>query len=375
MRYAIDGRYINDHYPGIGRYAFSLAGALAPMLSGEELVVFVASEEANTRYDLYALAACPNVELVPVEVAPTRPWGQRSLARLVSRCAIDLLHSPTYTLPVGLPCRVVATVHDLIPRAMPEVLPRLAQRAAYRMLTRLAVTVADRVIADSEATRRDLARFLGLRGARAVVVPLGVGAPFRPCPPPEVADTLRLYGVDRPYVLYVGTNKPHKNLPALLTAWHALSAAVRDKHVLLWVGAHDPRYPAVQSAVQSQGGDTVRALGTVPEEHLAALYSGATCVVHPSLYEGFGLPVLEAMACGTPVICAARSSLPEVAGDAAWFFDPVQPESLGQALGRLLGDSDLRRKLAEKGLARARQYTWERTAALTLAIYRDTVGR
>ncbi|NLG28697.1 MAG: glycosyltransferase family 4 protein [Chloroflexi bacterium] len=334
----------------------------------------MASEGTNTRYDLRALAAQPNVELVAVEAAPATPWGQRSLARLVSQRAVDLLHSPTYTLPVGLPCRVVATVHDLIPRAMPEALPRLAQRAAYRVLTRLAVTVADRLIADSEATRRDLARFLGARGARAAVVPLGVSASFRPCPPPEVADTLGLLGIDRPYVLYVGTNKPHKNLSALLTAWCALPEAVRGAHVLVWAGAEDARYPAVRRAGQSQEGETVRALGTVPEAHLAALYSGATCAVHPSLYEGFGLPVLEAMACGTPVICAARSSLPEVAGDAACLFDPAQPESLGQAMSRLLGDADLRRQLAGKGLARARQYTWERTAELTLAVYRDTVG-
>jgi len=343
-------------------------------MASDRLYVLVQPRVANTRYDLATLAQAPNVTLVPVRYSPVGLRQHLVLRRLAHELALDVFHSPSYTLPVLMPCPVVATLHDLIPCVYPQDLPDWRARAAYRALVRLALLRAQRVIVDAEATRQDLLR-LGAKADRVVVIPLAADSAFRPYEQAEIAATLGRLGVTPPYALYVGINKPHKNLLGLLRAWRMLSPGVRGEHTLVWAGPQDPRYSQEQQLVRELASEMrVQCLGPVATHDLPLLYAGATCLAFPSLYEGFGLPALEAMACGTPVVCADRSALPEVVGHAALLFDPMDPWGLWAALARTLTDAGLRAEMTARGLARARCFSWERTARATLAVYRELVG-
>ncbi|HID89588.1 MAG TPA: glycosyltransferase family 1 protein, partial [Anaerolineae bacterium] len=187
----------------------------------------------------------------------------------------------------------------------------------------------------------------------------------------------RKYGLPERYILYLGSNKPHKNLVRLVEAWALVTKrGTRDtehgsRTTLVIAGAWDPRYPESRERAESLGLGNIRWLGPVPESDLPALYTGATVFVFPSLYEGFGLPVLEAMACGAPVICSNVSSLPEVAGDAAVTFTPTDPGAIADALDRVLNDAGLCADLRDRGLRRARLFSWDQSARRTLALYRE----
>jgi alpha-1,3-rhamnosyl/mannosyltransferase len=183
----------------------------------------------------------------------------------------------------------------------------------------------------------------------------------------------RRYALPERYVLYLGSNKPHKNLIRLIEAW-ALLAEYGTRSTLLIAGTWDPRHPEPRLLARRLGLENIRWLGPVPEPDIPALYAGATAFVFPSLYEGFGLPVLEAMACGTPVACSNTSSLPEVVGDAALLFDPTDAAGIAEALSRLMHDADLRADLRERTLRQAARFSWERTARATLTVYRQTAG-
>ncbi len=369
MHIGIDGRYIADHYPGIGRYTWNLIRALIPLADRDELYVFVHPDLANARYDIGSLARHGNVHTVPVARGALDVRQHRAVARLARSHALDLFHAPTYSLPLFMPCPVVVTLHDLIPLAYPQALRGGSARVGYRLLVRLALAQAAAVVVDSEATRRDLTTLCGYHRDVAVI-PLAADPAFRPATDGDVHAVLARLGVSRPYVLYVGTNKPHKNLLALLGAWVALSAGERRGHTLLWVGQQDPRREAEVRFVAEHASEGLRWMGPVAEANMAPLYTGATCVVVPSLYEGFGLPVLEAMACETPVLTSNCSALPEVAGDAALSFDARSASSVRAALVRMLSDCDLRRELVARGRARAQGFSWARTAAATYEVHR-----
>jgi alpha-1,3-rhamnosyl/mannosyltransferase len=178
------------------------------------------------------------------------------------------------------------------------------------------------------------------------------------------------HGLPERYILYLGSNKPHKNLVRLVEAWAVLQPQPLP---LVVAGFWDARYPGPRQHAEELGIEEVIWLGPVPEQDLPALYTGATLFVFPSLYEGFGLPVLEAMACGTPVACSDSSSLPEVAGDAAILFDSTDVGDMAEAIGLLLGNPDLRQRLAKAGLQRAKRFSWQRTAKETLEVYRHVL--
>ena len=204
---------------------------------------------------------------------------------------------------------------------------------------------------------------------------LGVDARFFPRPEAEVAEVAARLGLGRPYVLYLASNKPHKNLVRLLQAWSLVAADRSIEPCQLVIAGHwDARFPEAREAARRLGlMERVQFAGEVEERDLPAAYSGARLFVFPSLYEGFGLPVLEAMACGAPVICSNTSSLPEVAGDAAVQVDPLDVQGLAAAMARALADETVRAGLRERGLLRAAEFTWERTARATLAVYRSAL--
>lgn len=375
MRYALDGRCIQDHFPGIGRYTYHLALGLPRLAPQDHFVVFHDPTAPNTRYDVEAIGCAPNVEMVAAPGGPLSLGQQWRLPKLARRLAVDLYHSPYYIYPYALPCPCLVTVHDLIPHLYPSALPSPRLASAYRALVRLGLNRARAVMVDATATRDDLITLLKV--TRPIhVVPLGVDAAFAPSAPVADPAWLAELGIERPFALYVGINKPHKNLARLVEAWALLPAAVRQDHQLVLAGWEDPRYPEARQRATALGmGEQVRFIGSVPGPALPGLYRAATCFVFPSLYEGFGLPVLEALASGLPVACSATSSLPEVTGQAALLFDPTRPDAIARALERLLTEPTLRATLAAAGLAQASAYTWQRTAAETIAVYRQMTQR
>ncbi|HMQ32356.1 MAG TPA: glycosyltransferase family 1 protein, partial [Chloroflexaceae bacterium] len=295
---------------------------------------------------------------------------------LPRRLGLALLHAPYFVRPVlGLPCPAVVTLYDLLGRHMPATLSWRG-RLLYRASLALSLRQAAAVVTISESARADIARLYGLPAARLAVTPLAADARFSPRPAAEVAAARARHGLPERYALYVGSNKPHKNLLALLRAWELLGRGPGHGGRMLAIAGHEDRkHPELRRYVGERGLSAgLRLLPNLPDADLPALYSGAEVFVFPSLYEGFGLPPLEAMACGVPVLCSAAASLPEVVGDAALTFDPASPEALAEGLARLLGDAELRRELRARGLRRAREFSWRRTALGTLRVYEAVTG-
>ena len=361
----LDARTASVHFPGIGRYVVNLARAL--LATAPELpLTLLYDPTAPTRL---TLPPAPRIAYPWSPFALSQQWR---LPRLLRRLGAQLYHSPYYLMPYRLSLPVVVTCYDLIPLIWPQFFSP-GQRLLYRLMHWLALAAAHTVLAISETTRADLIRYLRLDPRRCVVTPLAADPAFTPQEPASVARVRQRYGLPENYVLYCGSNKPHKNLPRLVRAFAALPPTTPP---LVIAGHWDRRYPQSQRLAVAIGlAGRVKFIGAPPEEDLAALYSGATVFVFPSLYEGFGLPVLEAMACGAPVICAHTSSLPEVAGEAALFFDPCDETALTQALATVLQDADWRDELRTRGLRRAAQFDWQTTAALTAAVYRNVIVR
>lgn len=374
MRIGIDGRYIQDHFPGIGRYTYHLARNLAAIAPDDTFFLFVDPTAGNTRYDLSPFVEAPNVRLIPATVGTFTFRQQTVLPALARQHRLDLYHNPYYLVPYAMPCPVVATLHDMIPMLYPESVPGAALPTVFLMTVRLTVLRARRIIVVSQSTRRDLLRVVPSADGKVAAVHNAVDEGFAPQPEGRVAEVRRRYGLDAPYLFYLGANKPHKNLVRLIEAWATLPDEVRAGTELVLAGHEDERYRQVYETVTRLGMLSVRLLGAVPDDDLAPLYSGAAGFVFPSLYEGFGLPVLEAMACGAPVACSHTSSLPEIVGNAAITFDPHNEADMAAAMRLLLEDEALRQDLAEAGRQRAALFTWRRAAEETLAVYRGAVA-
>ncbi len=368
-RYCLDLRTANDHFPGIGRYAVGLFEALAPLLeAGEELLVL----RDPTRPTLFTLPdeTWPGVSWLDITVSPFSPAQQWVLPRLLRRRGVALYHSLYLLMPLWPGMPAVLTVYDLIPLKFPGQ-STLKARLLFRFALWAALGAARAVTTTSEASLRDLAVFRPGVEAKTRVVIAGVSPTFTPPEPGVVEDVLSRLGIARPYVLYLGSNKPHKNLGRLLEAWDTVDPHGRS--LVLAGVTPEAAPPGVASASDAQPG-AVRVLGRVDEGDLPALYAGADLFVFPSLYEGFGLPVLEALACGAAVACSRSSSLPEVAGEAAAYFDPTDVGDMARAIQTLLADDTRREALRSQAQERAARFTWAAAARETLALYRELVA-
>jgi glycosyltransferase involved in cell wall biosynthesis len=370
VRLVLDGRTIADHFPGIGRYAFNLASALAPLLApGDELIVLHDRHQPNTRFDLGGLASRPNLRLLEINARNFSLAEQWRVPNTLHMLQPSVYHSPYYVMPYWPGVPSVVTLYDVIPIIHPEDYSPVA-RLAFAVGVRLAARTARRVITISQASARDLRQLLGLPAATLSAIPLAADPIFVPQPDEAVARVRDRYGLPPAYVLYLGSNKPHKNLPRLVRAYTHLVGGAGQAPLVI-AGHWDDRFPQARNVVtEAQCGERVAFIGPVAQADLPALFGGATLSVFPSLYEGFGLPPLEAMACGTPVACSSAASLTEVVGDAALTFDPLDEQAITAALTRGLDDAELRADLRQRGLLRARQFTWNRVAAQTLEVYR-----
>jgi glycosyltransferase involved in cell wall biosynthesis len=362
----LDARTATDHFPGIGRYVVNLASALKRVSSDLDLALLRDPSSAAQRLTLPDL---PTVDCAVSPFALSQQWRVRSILR-ESRAA--LYHSAYYLMPYVPSVPSIVTCYDLIPLIYPQYFTAI-QRLIFRTAHTLALHTARVTLAISDATKRDLVHFFHADPQRIVVTPLAADAHFQPPSHAEVDRVRQHYALPDRYVLYFGSNKPHKNVPRLIEAFARLGIGVQGLGIGLVIAGHwDQRYPQARNLVEQLNlKDRVRFIGPVKDADLPALYGGAELFVFPSKYEGFGLPVLEAMACGAPVVCGNRSSLPEVVGDAALLCDPYDVESLARAIERAITDRVLNESLRARSLARAAQFSWEQTAQRTLDVYRS----
>lgn len=358
-RIAIDASRIGvTERTGTERYTFELIAALARIDRWREYILYTNGLPAA----LPLLA--PNFTLRSLPLP--RLWTHARLGPALLRDRPDLLFVPAHVIPLIHPPVSVVTVHDLGYLVFPETYTRL-RRLELDLTTRWSVYAARQVIAISQSTKNDLVRYYGVAPERITVVHLGFSSAFRPVDDPTMIAAVRArYGLDAPYFLYVGTIQPRKNLIRLIEAF--AHAGVPDALLALG-GKRGWLSTPIERRVTELGlTHRVRFLGYLPDTDLPALFSGALAFVFPSLYEGFGIPLLEAMACGAPVLTSTTSALPEVAGDAALLVDPGDTAAIAAALQRLAADAALRAELRAKGLRRVAGFTWERCARETLAV-------
>lgn len=317
------------------------------------------------RHSVHAVRVRPATSLVRIPA---------STSFLALRERFDLLHV-TYVAPPVSPCPTVVTVHDISYRLFPQYFPTRV-RWMLALLVPFSMRRAGRVITLSRSTRQDILDQYDIPEHKIAVTPAAASPTFRPVANREALQRVSArYGIETAFVLSVGNLQPRKNIRRLVAAYARMPADMRSHHKLVIAGQalwhHSEIYEA---AAQEDVLSDVIFTGYVPDADLVLLYNAATLFVYPSLYEGFGLPVLEAMACGTPVVTSAVSSLPEVAGDAALLVDPCDEDAISSALATVLSEPGLARRLSAAGLERARSFSWERTALETLRIYREALG-
>jgi glycosyltransferase involved in cell wall biosynthesis len=352
---------------GTERYALEITRGLIAAAPEERFVLYFDRPPEK--------GLLPRGRQVAWRVMPApRLWTHGRLSLEMLRRPPDVLFVPAHSLPLYHPEASVATVHDLGYLYFPDEHGAVGRRLRH-LANRWSAGRARRTIAVSRATRDDLIRSYGVPAERIGVVYHGHNPAFGP---PGDAERLRVrarYGLELPYFLFVGTLQPRKNYERLLRAFDRFAAEAREPHLLVLAGARGWQADRLERALAAtRSSAAVRLLGYVDDADLPGLLGGAVALVLPSLYEGFGLPALEAMACGTPVLASTTSSLPEVVGDAGLLVDPLDVDAIAGALGRLADDPALRAELAARGRARAAAFTWERAARETLAQLRAAAG-
>lgn len=368
MHIGIDAsRAVLPHPTGTEVYSREIICQLARVASSDRITLYV------NRWRDAEWRPPPGVGVR--QIPASRMWTHARLSIEMFQAPPDVLFVPAHSLPLWSPAASVVTVHDLGYRRLPES-HRLGSRLYRLWSTRLSIRAATRIIAVSDATRRDLIELEGVSAERIRVVYHGVDPSLAPVDDPLVIRATRdAHGLPSRYFLYVGTLQPRKNLQRLIRAHRELIDSDPGAPALVLAGQVGWRAePILAEARRSDSLERVRLLGYVEREHVAALLSGAVAFVFPSLYEGFGMPVVEAMACGCPVMASTTSSLPEVVGDAALLVDPLDVHGMAEGMGRLAREPDLRASLRARGFERVKRFSWERAARETLAVLREAAG-
>jgi glycosyltransferase involved in cell wall biosynthesis len=364
MRVAIDARKLHDF--GIGTYIRNLLRQLSRLDRDTDFVVLCRPED---RESLASLGE--NFRAVAETAGNYSIAEQVKVPLALKREGVTLFHAPHYVLPPLVRCKSVVTIHDCIHLMFPQYLPNRIALAYARASIGLAAKRATRVLTVSESSKRDILRYVDTQPDKIDVIYNAYDERFGVEPREE--DVVRVrerFQLHDEFVLYAGNVKPHKNVERLIQAFHLVRQRGLDRLKLVIIGDEVSRYAALRRAVHKhQLHKYVRFLGYLPEETLAVMYRLAGVFVFPSLYEGFGLPPLEAMASGTPVVTSNVSSLPEVAGDAAVLVNPYEPEAIASGIATVLTDERIRRDLRAKGLERARQFSWEASVRRVRDIY------
>ncbi len=361
MKIGIDGReLIKGKKTGIGRFLENLLSFIAHHNTGDKDFILYGNQRT--------FAGFKGITVKRKEEVWTPFWDQVTLPIMLRRDGIDLFFSPYDKGPVLTRVPLIITIHDLIPCLFPE---GWRDKFLYTLSRRLMARKASMLITVSEYSKKDLVRVWKVPEERIRVIPCSVSPHFHPMDQGSVEEVKSEYGIEGEYLLYVGNFKAHKNLSLLLKAYAMLPMKIRETHTLVLAGGGKD-LSTLQGTARKLGiRERLILTGHVPDHHLPALYSGARLFLFPSLYEGFGLPVIEAMACGTPVISSKASSLPEVAGDAGIMVDPEKPEEMAGAIKMLLSNQTLQRELRHRGLKRAELFRIERIAPRFLGVIEE----
>ncbi|MBC7236430.1 MAG: glycosyltransferase family 4 protein [Chloroflexi bacterium] len=363
MRIGIDARLTHYRPAGISRYTLQLIEALARIEAEDEFVILQSYKAKKPILD------SPNFITRRLLTPSHHRLEQLTLPLEISLLRLDVLHSPDFIPPFRRNCRSVITIHDLVFILYPHFLSKDAAR--YYGQIDQAVRHTDAIIAVSEATKRDIIRLVGVPERKITVIYEAASPIFRPIKTPDIRQRVRdRFGIHGDFLLFVSTIEPRKNVPTLLKAMRRLLDDYDPDVKLVLAGEKGWLYDEVFRLVgELKLEEDVIFLGRVSTEELLWLYNAAQALVAPSIYEGFGLPPLEAMACGTPVIVSNVSSLPEVVADAGLLVDPYNVEEIAVAMWRILTDQELRQTLIEKGLKRSAFFSWDKAAEKTLELY------
>jgi glycosyltransferase involved in cell wall biosynthesis len=364
VRIGFDARAIS--YRGIGTYSHNLLRHYAD--SGIEVVVFCQDQEKET------IPAVDSFTLVSANMDPLSMQAKPSFRSLVQKSKVDLLHVPSSWTPAPLDTPLVATVHDVTPLLYPRSLP-LGLRFRYKRQLNDTLGHAKRIITVSQVSLSCLSAYAGVSPTKVRVIHNGVSEQFHPdVTAEEQAAARHHYSLPEKFAFWVGDFRPEKNLSFLIHAWSRLEHHLPDPPTLVLAGAQRGEYRKLRKEVEKRGlEDKVLFPGFIRDDDLPAVYSAATLFVFPSLYEGFGLPPLEAMACGTPCVVSHSSSLPEVTGSAALLFNPTSLDSLEECVTRLLTDQELYESLRRDGLRQSAQFPWSKAAEETLDVYHSVL--
>ncbi len=363
MRIAINARSLTSDKTGIGNYILNLIFALAQIDKENNYVILYDPDQikGNIKFPNQR-----NFELAPCQWE--NYWEQICLPTELEKRHIDILHAPAFTIPVIKVCKTVVTIHDITYKLFPDNFDKYAIDY-YNKWVPISVQNADMVITDSECTTRDVIEHYSIPEEKIETIHLSCGREFRKLSHMDLSSVCQKYGIKGRYILYVGTLEYRKNIHRMLSAFKLLRQQKVIEHQFLLVGKQRPFFDVNEIIKKLDLGDSVVITNYVPDFVLPILYNAADLFVYVSLYEGFGIPPLEAMSCGTPVVSSNTSSLPEVVGDAALMVNPFDVEDIANAMYKLLTDHALRQELIQKGFKRAEHFSWIKTASKTLSVY------
>ena len=361
MKVGINISAASGSFTGVGNYAHQLARTLAAIATEDEWIFFGANEQFAQHFDQGNARATLSRRTGLARIL----WEQTGLPLAARRLKVDLLHGTDFSRPVAYGGHMVNTIHDISPFVDSQYFSPV-QRMYKRVLISYAIRKSSAIVTDSEFSRRQIIEHFPLKGSRVFVIPLGV----------TQGNGAVHHKADPPYLVFVGNLERRKNLVRLVEAFRLLRERRHIPHRLVLAGKRGHGWEEIQAAIERGGiRGFVDVPGYVSSKELARLYRSADLFVFPSLYEGFGLPVLEAMACGTPVACSNAASLPEVGGDAVEYFDPCNVEEMAAAIERVLDSPSLQAEMREKGLRQAAKFTWEECARKHLEVYRRVLAK
>lgn len=376
MRVGLDGFPLSSPKTGIGHYTFELARSLAQIAPADSFELVSPLPFTDSVVREIQQTSPGNLGVVnPKATSIRRHWWAIGLPLYLRQTSFDLFHGTNYEVPLWNRQRNVVTIHDLSILLHPDHHePHLVRRARRRLP--LMVRSAAMIIADTESMKREICDHLGVRPERVAVTPAAPRHIFRPIPLAQTVETRRRHGIEGDFILFVGTIEPRKNLLTLVRALDEILRNTSLRPQLVIAGGKGWLMDELFSFVERAGiSERVRFIGYTSDDELRALYSSCRISVYPSLYEGFGLPPLEAMACGAPVITSRIPAIQETVGSAAILIDPADVAGLARSITELWNDKQQRDQLSMAGLQRAAEFTWERTAQLTLDVYREVVAR
>jgi glycosyltransferase involved in cell wall biosynthesis len=373
MNIAFDGRPLKLYKTGIGKYTENLAGHIEDVDSDINLFLYSNRDIFVKKEKNVELALVPGL----IGKYNSSLWFQLSLPFYLNRQSgnqIDLFHGTMAMLPLAVRMPTVVTIYDLVLEKFPETM-YWKNWLSLKTLMRMSARKASKIIAISENTKKDIIDYFRIDESKIRVIYLGVDGQFSPQPDPNEAEVLSKYNLTEGYILSLGTLEPRKNFQRLINAYQMVANSGQQTPRLVIIGGHGWGNEELGKVVRESGLDErVRLVGYVPDEDLPTLYRRAAVFVYPSLYEGFGLPPLEAMACGTPVVTSNISSIPEVVGEAAMLIDPYNTAEIAQAMASVLTNQGLRDTLRTSGLVRSRLFNWDKTARETLSLYREAIA-